>query len=306
MRLYLNDWPEEKKLFKFYKAQEYLDLIYFSDSVTLKNLDKINKYSEAKKKAEELLPLVSKCLDNGSVIIADDYEEATGVTGVACKIGSDVFYFANDPYEDLKDYLELRDYSQIVSDVTSGVLNLLYDDEGYNQDEGKYVVSFMQSALEESLSKRKGDYIKKDILDKLDKLVDKTVHHYKTDWTIHDRDRVLDSPSNARFICMLRDTGCDTAFLSGKYLSLDNLDWSGACLERQRSEKYIYYDGKKLQSIPYEKAKKLFDEVWKSLPKEYFEEYNRCAETNRPVPCFEEWCEEHKKFKKSLDFSAVR
>ncbi len=156
----------------------------------------------------------------------------------------------------------------------------------------------MEDTLEKFIKNRKGDYIKKDVLEKLDEQVDKTLKAYKTDWTVHDRDRIEDSAANSRFVCMLRDTGCDTMFLSGKYFDLGNLEYSSNSFKAHNSKKYLYYDGKKLREIPKDKVKKLNEEAWKSLPQEYIDAYERKDESAQGS--FADWCEANRKRQNSF------
>ncbi len=117
-----------------------MDLIR-AKKLALASIGDVDWLDKAKALIDEVLVLAKNGLEHGVVRIDDDWEWYYGVSGVACRIGDDVFYFVDGFYDTMEEYNEGRDDTQILADVVSGIITLLYD---YDEDEGWYLVYYLR------------------------------------------------------------------------------------------------------------------------------------------------------------------
>ena len=109
--------------------------------LALASIGDVDWLDKAKTLIDEVLVLVKNGLENGVVRIDDGWEWYYGVSGVACGIGDDVFYFAGGCYETMEEYNDGRDDTRVLADVVSGIITLLYD---YDEDEGWYLIYYLR------------------------------------------------------------------------------------------------------------------------------------------------------------------
>lgn len=137
------DLPEDCRIFDNDIVRELVVSDFFSSSRIHQDLIRVGKYKEAEMFASELPVLVSSAIVDGVMSICDEWDDDSGVMGVACGIHDDVFYFSSS-FDFLDDYLRAKDINRIIADVSIGVLNLIYDDNGFNRDEGIYILSCLR------------------------------------------------------------------------------------------------------------------------------------------------------------------
>lgn len=144
----------------------------------------------------------------------------------------------------------------------------------YGEEDGElYEQALIAFAEPSALTKSKmPDKVSDVILKTIDKNVETFCNAYKTDWYDYDRLKVRYCNKDDKFIVMLRDTGVDTAFLSGYKCSYANIRQSKARINLNSSKKYLYYNGKSLTIISKNIASNLCDKAFSSLPPEYVKE----------------------------------
>ena len=129
--------------------------------------------------------------------------------------------------------------------------------------------------------------MKKYTLADIDKLVEKNVKHYKSDWYEHDRPR---SEKDSHFVISLRDTGVDCMYL-GAEKGWNNLDWSRACFDSERAKAIYEYNNGTLKKIDHEKAQKILKEAIETCPEGYVEECKKLHPMYDFIPTVEQYKE---------------
>ncbi len=109
--------------------------------LALESIGNADWRTKAETLIDEVLLLAKNGLEHGIVRIRDDWAWYFGVSGVACGIGEDVFYFVDDCYATVAEYKNGRDDTQILADVVSGIITLLYD---YDEGEGLYLIDYLR------------------------------------------------------------------------------------------------------------------------------------------------------------------
>ncbi len=144
--------------------------------------------------------------------------------------------------------------------------------------------------------------MRKEILDRLDHYVDMVVEHYKTDYTEYDRPRIEKCDDNDAIMLMLRKTGCDTLFISGKLVTYGNWDWCSSAFGLDRDILYAYYDGNEVTPITRKEAQELllkrysdFGEEYPRLCREYRNARKFYSSGEPKEPTYNEWLTEQKK-----------
>ncbi len=122
----------------------------------------------------------------------------------------------------------------------------------------------------------------------IDKLVDMSVKHYRTDWYKHDRPR---AEKDDHFVISLRDMGVDTLFL-GCEKSYGNMMWIKACLDSERALAIYEYNKGEITLISHERAKEILAQAKESCPDGYIEECERLWNERKPQPTVKEYLEE--------------
>ena len=128
--------------------------------------------------------------------------------------------------------------------------------------------------------------MKKTLAD-IDKLVEKNVKHYKTDWYEHDRPR---AEKDNHFVISIRDTGVDCMYL-GAEKGWNNLDWSRACFDSERAKVIYEYNNGTLKKIDHDKAKEILKEAIENCPEGYVEECKKLHPMYDYIPSVEQYKE---------------
>ncbi len=138
--------------------------------------------------------------------------------------------------------------------------------------------------------------MRKEILDRLDHYVDMVVEHYKTDYTEYDRPRIEKCDDKDAIMLMLRKTGCDTLFISGKFVTYGNWNWCSDAFAQDRDILYVLCNGEEVTPITRRDANILimnryndFNEEYCKLCREYRTERRFSLSGEPKEPTYNEW-----------------